>query len=114
MATLLNTQVVGGFSKLLSHVKKQENITEIMSYVDKRLFDGKGYLSSGWEYVKDTYPNYFYTNGKTRFSRQKFNKQNCLKLWPDSDASKTEHQLCYEHNLFRIYDCGNMVMRNRV
>jgi hypothetical protein len=114
MATLLNTQVVGGFSKLLSHVKKQENITDIMSYVDKRLFDGKGYLSSGWEYVKDTYPNYFYTNGKTRFSRQKFNKQNCLILWPDSDASKTEHQLCYEHNLFRIYDCGNMVMRNHV
>lgn len=105
MATLLNTQVVGGFSKLLKHCGEKE----MTSYLDRRLFNGKGYVSSGWSYIKSTPPSYFYTNGKERFNRMSYMKQRCLERWPDADASKTEHQLCLEHGLYRIYDCGTLI-----
>lgn len=110
MCTQLNTQVVGGFSKLIKNMFKQTGASLIESYVDRRLFSHSGYLSSGWKVDRESKPSYFYTDGKKRFNRQSFMKKRCLSLWPESDASKTEHQLCLEHGLFQIYDCGTVKM----
>lgn len=110
MCTQLNTQVVGGFSKLIKNMFKQTGASSIESYVDRRLFSHSGYLSSGWKVDRESKPSYFYTDGKKRFNRQSFMKKRCLSLWPESDASKTEHQLCLEHGLFQIYDCGTVKM----
>lgn len=111
MCTQLNTQVVGGFSKLIKNMFKFTGASSIESYVDRRLFSHSGYTSSGWKVDKESGPSYFYTDGKKRFNRQSFMKKRCLRLWPDSDASKTEHQLCLEHGLFQIYDCGTIKMK---
>lgn len=103
MATKINCQVVGGFSKLI----KDAGITEIESYVDRRLFDSKGYKASGWELVSSSLPRYFYTDGVNRENRQRYMKQTCLKKWPEFVGSNmTEYQMCTAKNLFRIYDCG--------
>ena len=103
MATKINCQVVGGFSKLI----KDAGITEIESYVDRRLFDSKGYKASGWELVSSSLPRYFYTDGVNRENRQRYMKQTCLKKWPEFIGSNmTEYQMCTAKNLFRIYDCG--------
>ena len=75
MATKINCQVVGGFSKLI----KDAGITEIESYVDRRLFDSKGYKASGWELVSSSAPRYFYTDGVNRENRQRYMKKTCLK-----------------------------------
>lgn len=106
MATKKNCQVVGGFSKLMKNIPYDE----VESYVDRRLFSGKGYLSSGWKLIKESSPRYFYTDGYIRENRMKFMKQRCLKYWPGSDPSKTEHELCNEHGYFQIFDCGTLKM----
>lgn len=106
MASLLNTQVLGGFSKLL----KNANITTCESYVDRRLFNSAGYIATGWTKIGESGPRYFYTDGKKRENRQVYMKQSCLKKWPECDSSMTEHEMCLQHGLYRIYDCGTIKM----
>ena len=107
MASLLNTQVVGGFSKLM----KNSSYLECCSYVDRRLFNSAGYLASGWKKIGESEPRYFYTNGKTRENRQTYMKRSCLKRWPECTTDMTEHEMCLMHGLYRIYDCGTIKMK---
>ena len=102
MVTKINTQVLGGFSKLMKH----QPYDFVTSFVDRRLFDCKGYNSSGWKHVGYSQPAYHYTDCYSRFNRQSFMKTLCLKRWPDCDTSMTEHEMCNLHKLYRIYDCG--------
>ncbi len=106
MCSKLNTQVLGGFSKLIKFSMNDMNIDKIASFVDRRIFDAKGYTSSGWKVVGESAPKYFYTDFIIRENRQKYMKQSCLKIWPESDKNKTEKELCNEHNLYQIFDCG--------
>lgn len=110
MATKLNTQVVGGFSKLIKDSMKAMEITELESFVDRRIFDGSGYNSSGWKVVGTSQPAYHYYDPKTNilYNRQVFMKQSCLKKWPECDSSMTEHEMCLAHGLYRVYDRGNI------
>ena len=110
MATKLNCQVVGGFSKITKNFMKDNSISYIESYVDRRLFDHKGYSSSGWTVIGASSPRYFYTDGKIRENRQKYMKQSCLRKWPECTLDMTEHQMCLAHGLYRIYDCGTIIV----
>lgn len=103
MATKLNTQVVGGFSKLL----KDAGITEIESYVDNRLFNASGYISSGWTVLEETPISYYYTDFKSRFNRMKFQK---AKL-PQVAENDTEEMRANALGYFRIYDCGTTKLK---
>lgn len=111
MASLLNTQVVGGFSKLIKNAIDKIGVTEIESYVDRRLFNHKGYEASGWKIEGVSGPRYFYTDGKKRENRQVYMKQSCLRKWPECNENMTEHEMCLMHNLYRIYDCGTVKMK---
>lgn len=111
MATRLNCQVVGGFSKLIKHSMEMMSITTLDSYVDRRLFNGKGYEAAGWTLQRETKPRYFYTDFHSRLNRLMFTKRHCLEMWADADKELTEQELCLQHNLYRIYDCGTLVYR---
>lgn len=103
MASLLNTQIVGGFSKLMSKIEHCE------SYIDLRVYDGRGYTASGWTPISKTKNGYYYTDFKNRFPRQMFMKSNLKKLFGnDVDISKTEEEICREHGYYQIYNCGNL------
>ena len=104
MASKLNTQVIGGFSRLM----KYSGYKYVESFVDKSKFNGFGYDSTFWHRMKDTPLDYWYTDGKNRYNRQQFMKKSCLKKWPNSDPSKSEESICEENGLYRIYGCGNM------
>lgn len=107
MCTKLNTQVIGGFSKLMKH----QPYDEVISYVDKRLFDGKGYKSTNWKVIGDTKPNYFYVKNKMRYNRMKFQKHKLSKFLKDFDANSTEYQNMLNNGYFTIYDCGNLKLQ---
>ena len=112
MCTLLNTQVVGGFSKLLKYAMEDMGETSITSFVDRRLFNAAGYMASGWEIDGEaSEPRYFYTDGIVRENRQKYMKKLCLNKWPEFDDSMTEKDMCYQKGLRRIYDCGCIKVR---
>lgn len=101
MASLLNTQVVGGFSKIMSTVDECE------SYVDRRIYNGSGYLASGWTLVEKTKNGYYYTDFNKRYPRQMFMKCKLLKKWPDADLSLREEDICKSHGFYQIFNCGN-------
>lgn len=63
MCSKLNAEIIGGFSKLI----KNQPFDNIISYVDRSLFNGSGYNKIGWEIVDITKPAYFYfKNGESR------------------------------------------------
>ena len=107
MVTKLNTQVIGGFSKLMKHYGK-----DCISYVDRRLFNGDGYLSSGFKKISVNKPNYYYTKKFERFYRMNFTKKNIAKKFPkEFDESLTEEQNMEKLGYYRIYDCGTIKVR---
>lgn len=106
MCSKLNTQVIGGFSKIMKYAMNELHIEKVTSFVDRRLFDAKGYKASDWKIVGESAPSFFYTDFITRDNRLNYTKAKCLERWPDADKNSTEKQICNDHNLFRIYDCG--------
>ena len=107
MVTRLNTQVLGGFSRLMKHFGK-----DCISYIDRRLFDGKGYKSSGFEYVCTNRPNYYYVKELDRYYRMNFTKKNIAKKFPkEFDEKLTEEQNMEKLGFYRMYDCGTIKVK---
>lgn len=107
MVTKLNTQVLGGFSRLMKHFGK-----DCISYIDRRLFDGKGYKSSGFEYVCTNRPNYYYVKELDRYYRMNFTKKNIAKKFPkEFDEKLTEEQNMEKLGFYRMYDCGTIKVK---
>lgn len=105
MASLLNTQVIGGFSKLL---KSLGNV-EIVSYVDLSLFTGKGYETLGFKVVQKTPPNYRYVNTRGKvLSRFQCQKHKLKKLLPNFNPSLSEVENMHNAGFYRIFDSGNL------
>ena len=102
----INTNVIGGFNKLINYAKKELNITSLISYVDKRYFNGKGYKD--WNLINETSPNYFYTKDyMNRESRIKYQKHKIIEN--ENDTLLTEWQIMQLKGYDRIWDCGNKV-----
>lgn len=60
MATKLNVQVMGGFSRLVKYAVNKFDIKEMTSYVFKSWFNGKSYELCGFKFDKECPPTYWY------------------------------------------------------
>ncbi len=107
----LNTVVIGGFEKLIKNLPLQGSI---ISYVDRRYFNGNSY--NYWKYIGKTNPNYFYMfDHLQRFSRIEFQKHKLFKLFPDVyEDSLTEWQNMQLVGYDRIWDCGNLIFSRKL
>ena len=101
----LNTSIVGGASKLFKHFIDTYNPLKVISYSDKRYFDGNLYESLGFNKKNDTLPNYYYVVDGKRENRFKYRKSELIKMGFDSKL--TERAITNSLGLYRIYDCGN-------
>jgi len=102
----INCSVIGGFSKLL----KYSNVK--YSFVDRRMFNGQGYLKNGFILERKTKPNYFYVkNGNYAGSRQQFQKHKLKGLLNIFDENLSEVKNMTNNGFYRVFDCGNLVMR---
>jgi hypothetical protein len=101
----LNTNVIGGASKLLKYFTENIEYNEIISYADRRWSTGELYETLGFNKQKETEPNYFYTRGAIRESRFKFRKDVLVSKGYDKD--KTEKEIMEELGYSRVYDCGS-------
>jgi hypothetical protein len=101
----LNTNVVGGASKLFKYFVKNYHPKKIISYSDKRYFNGGLYEKLRFTKKHDTQPNYWYFKNYIRHHRFKYRKDVLVKQ--GYDPNKTEHQIMLERGIYRIYDCGN-------
>ena len=103
----LNTNVIGGFQKLLKYIKNNLNIQELVSFVDVRYFTGSSYEK--YTYLYHTQPNYFYfkTNNKL-YSRQQFQKHKLKNKLQVFDENLSEYKNMTNNKYFRIFDAGNL------
>ena len=109
----INTNIVGGFSKLLKHFLNDVNPKELVTYADMR-WSGMDYLDTvycknGFTFDGYTKPNYFYVDKKkylVRINRLNFTKQKLVKR--GFDCNKTEKQIMFDNGFDIIWDCGSM------
>lgn len=104
--SLLNTTVVGGFSRLLKHVEKLTQVKEIHNWVDLRYGDGKHLLNKGFHVERDTL-GWCWTNFHATYNRLK-----CTANMDDRGLSEREH--AKELRLSKIYDAGQRLYIKKV
>jgi hypothetical protein len=104
----LNTNIIGGASKLLSYFMKNYKCERIISYADREWSDGKLYDKLGFELISESKISYkyFLNNNKKREHKRKYSKKNLIK--GGFDKSKTEREIMIERGYNRVYDCGQL------
>jgi len=97
----LNTNVIGGASKLFKFFTNNYNPNKIVSYADRSYSNGK--LYEKLNFIKDhtTRSGYHYVVDKVRRHRFNFRK-NKLK------GVGTEHEIMLSNNIHRIYNSGHI------
>lgn len=112
--SLLNTNVVGGFERLLKQFMKNKQSCSIITYADCRWSginpEKTVYHKNGFNFLHKSRPSYFYMHKKDyliRHHRFAFNKQTLIKEF-NGDPSKTEWLLAQEAGFDRIWDCGTL------
>lgn len=101
----LNTVVVGGLSKLLSHIGKGS----IISYADRRYSSGNSYLKCGFTNIGESKPSYYYIEGLRRYNRINFQKHKLCDKLNIYDENVTEWENMLNNGYDRIWDCGNYI-----
>jgi hypothetical protein len=107
--SLLDTNVVGGASKLLKHFRKN-HIGSIISYANREHSAGKLYEALGFSLINESQSNYQWMKGNTLLKRYATQKHKLPKLLNESfDPLKTESENMFHNGYRRIWDCGNLV-----
>lgn len=113
--SILNTNVLGGFSKLFKHFLNQHQCVTVKTFADCR-WSGLDpnttvYSKNGFTFVGNVKPRYFYIRRSDylkRYHRFSFNKKRLLKLSNEKDHSLNEWSLAQGLNFDRIWDCGKL------
>ena len=111
--TLLNTNVVGGASKIFKYFLKTYSPKNIISYADRRWSEGDLYKILGFDFSHNSGPNFYYfkQNDSTEklFSRIAFQKHKLKDKLEDFDPKLSAWQNMQNHGYDRVWDCGNSV-----
>jgi len=102
----INTNIIGGASKLFKYFVKNYNPKEITTYADRSHSQGNLYDMLGFKKLDKTIPNYHYVIDGIRKHRFGFRKDVLVKQ--GFDKNMTEHEIMFSRNIYRIYDSGNM------
>lgn len=103
----LNTNVIGGASKLFKHFIKEHNPNNIVSYADKRWSIGNLYEKLGFRLYNESKPNYFYVIDGKRHNRFNFRKSILVERY-GCPKEMSERNFCKLQKWWRIYDCGSL------
>lgn len=101
----LNTNVIGGASKLFKHFIKNIKPSSITSYADRRYSNGNLYNVLGFKLDHISKPNYSYIIKGLRYNRFSFRKNILIEKY-DCPQTTTEHEFMKSKGWYRIYDCG--------
>lgn len=105
MCTKKNTQVIGGFSKLLKH----QSHDKFVSYVDLSKYNAQGYLENGFNLLSQSGANYKYCKDNITLNRISAQKHKLASLLGDEfDVNKTERENMIGAGWLQVYDCGNL------
>jgi len=102
----LNTNVVGGASKLFKYFINNYDPTEVITYANRSYSYGILYEKLNFKFSHITNPNYYYIVDKIKKHRFTYRKNKLIK--DGFDPSKTEHEIMIERKIYRIYDSGQL------
>lgn len=105
----LNTVIPGGASKLLTHFIKTYAPVSIVSYSDRRYFDGKLYLNLGFKFISNSPPSYHYLSKDYKYlmNRMTFQKHKQKDKLTHFDSNLSEWENMKRNGFDRIWDCGH-------
>ena len=98
----LDTNVIGGASKLLKYFIENYQPKRIISYADKDWSIGNLYYKLGFSKIGDSEPDYRYIVNDKRTHKSRFKKSNI----GIKDISESEYASM--KNISRIWDCGKL------
>jgi hypothetical protein len=102
----LNSNVVGGASKLLSYFIKVFKPDRMITFADKEWSVGDLYFKLGFEKSYETEPNYKYLVDKKRTNKQRFKKSRLVS--EGYDINKSEAEIMSEREIWKVWDCGQI------
>jgi hypothetical protein len=102
----LNTDIIGGETKLFHYFINNYNPKKVITFVDRSYFNGKIYEKLGFNFLYKSEPNYYYVINENRENSVEFSKKTLIK--EGFDVNKTEHEIMLERNIYRIYNAGNL------
>lgn len=108
--SLLDTNIIGGASKLLKAFRRDFPNKTIISYSDKRWSIGNLYKSIGFEYSHTSAPNYRYYKHKSYLSRYQCQKHLLEARFPEFyKLELSESDIMTLAGYSKVFDCGNDV-----
>ena len=101
----VNTNIIGGASKLFKHFLKEHPGKTVISYSSNDISNGHLYETLGFNFRNEQFGSYWYI-GKDliRYHRYKFRKSELVKMGYDRNLS--ESQIMDELPYYKIYDSG--------
>jgi len=114
-ASLRNTIVIGGYSKLLNEYFKYNNVEEIISYGNRRWTFKENVYSKFSKMLSITKPNMFVLNPKTfkLENRMKYQKHKLKNLLENFNEHLTANENLMINGYRIFHDCGNYKYRIR-
>jgi len=113
-ATDLTANYPGLFSRLLKYSLHCLNIkhTDVFSYSDNRHSSGNVYQQSGFELIRTSLPNYYYTQNYHNIeNKKKFTKQKIKSKFNIQVGDRTEWQIMQDLGYDRIWDAGKKLWK---
>lgn len=102
----LDTNVIGGASKILKFFIDKYKPKRIISFADLDWSDGNLYFKLGFNLIKTLNPDYKYIVNFKRENKQKFTKKKLIKR--GFDPTLTESIITKELGYDKIFNCGQL------
>ena len=96
---------------MYSYKKTQYKINDVISFIERRYFDGAGYLNAGFKKISTTAPNYYYflrNKYDKLYNRINFQKHKLKDKLVVFDANLTEKENMFRNKFLWIYDAGSI------
>ena len=111
-ASILDTHIVGGFSKICNNfLKVHTYIMSLTTFADCMWSSGSLYKKAGWVQCETIGPRYTYVNPTTlqSYHRSSFTKDKIKRKFPDIyDEKLTEREMMLKTPFVRLYDAGKI------
>jgi hypothetical protein len=108
LCTKKETTIVGGATKQFKYFLDNYEFDSVVTFADRRFFDGSIYENLGFDYSHTTKPNYWYTSGSDKISRiaaQKHKLKDLLKEKFDPELSEKDNMISSGYRI--VHDAGN-------
>lgn len=102
----LNTNVVGGASKLFQYFIKNYKPLKIISYANRDWSDGLLYIKLSMTPLPPTTPGYNWYKSKIKYNRFNFRKDILVKQGEDKNL--TEYDIMLNRGYYRVWNTGNL------